>query len=82
MAPSPGEHALKMATQTELDDWADFALGSELLTFCNFVLDRTDEVCRADFDEASIEAQIVVVDRTISLLRSIFIYLSKNIYRG
>jgi hypothetical protein len=71
-----------MATQTELDDWADFALGSELLTFCNFVLDRTDEVCRADFDEASIEAQIVVVDRTISLLRSIFIYLSKNIYRG
>jgi hypothetical protein len=36
-----------MATQTELDDWADFALGSELLIFCNSVLDRTDEVYRS-----------------------------------
>ena len=57
-----------MASQTELND---FALGNELLIFCNSVLNRVEAVFEADFDVTSIEALIVVVDRTISLIRSI-----------
>ena len=57
-----------MASQTELND---FALGNELLIFCNSVLNRVEAVFEADFDVTSIETLIVVVDRTISLIRSI-----------
>ena len=49
----------------------DFALGNEHLIFCNSVLNKVEAVFEADFDVTSIEALIVVVDRTISLIRSI-----------
>ena len=53
---------LKSVVPTPLSPWPRASDNS---------LERADEVCRADFDETSVEVQIVVVDRTISLLRSI-----------
>ena len=52
-------------------DVEDFVVETDLPRFLNFVLEKAEYVCQRNVERRIVEQHIVVVDQTVSLLRSL-----------